>query len=333
MRTATFETSGKIEYPDAVALVFNPMRISVTTTNKVNVNIANLFTDSRTPFAGKVELDISSYCQALFEVDGKSLVQSKSVEVRVFTDAASMTFSVTCIWGAINIGERFNAPRVVTWFTHFPFTFSLYVAEGATVRTRYDKNGYTVKKLNSGLNHLDVKSIFPAAKNFGVIRLDETILASVFEYTFDNTFTPVGPGVLINRIIIDDSKCGVYLRWIDRHGMYYYYLFKDGANERKTAVDGEQIHIDYQDNKYGYHGVSRYQQKPMQRSTKACAVLVDANTIGYLETLLSSPLVDMWVDGNWVPVTIAPASMVDERKSLQDFEIEIMWPEIVTQRL
>lgn len=82
--------------------------------------------------------------RSFFSVD-TSLLQSIRVSVTVSTSVDNFSFTTDSIWGAINIGEVFNAPRVVRWFRKFPFTFSLFVAEGATVRFRYDQNRYVTK--------------------------------------------------------------------------------------------------------------------------------------------------------------------------------------------
>ena len=66
---------------------------------------------------------------------------------------------------------------------------------------------------------------------------------------------------------------------------------------------------------------------------KACATLVDQGTFNMLLTLLSSPLVDMYLNGNWVPVNISTKSISGTTQALQDFEIEIEFPETISQSL
>lgn len=71
----------------------------------------------------------------------------------------------------------------------------------------------------------------------------------------------------------------------------------------------------------------------MQMTKKACATLVDQKTFKMLLTILSSPLVDMYMDGNWVPVNISTKSVTGTMQALQDFEIEIEFPETISQSL
>ena len=172
----------------------------------------------------------------------------------------------------------------------------------------------------------------PSAKDFAVIRLDEDLPASTFEYTFDNTFAPIGDGTVINRLVVDSSECGIYLRWIDRHGFYQYWLFQIGDNILQVSTNGELLYQTFSDNKYAYYGVSR-QSKKMQKSIKACATLIDQDTFDMLSTLHTSPLIDLYHEGEWFPVRLATGTMSHLRKPLQDFEIEIILPETISQSL
>ena len=151
--------------------------------------------------------------------------------------------------------------------------------------------------------------------------------------TFDNTFRPIGDGVIINRLVVDDSNCGIYIRWIDRHGFYQYYLFMEGESVTESSSEGEKINELYDDSKYTYFGVSHYQGKSISRVVKACATLVGADTIDMLMTILSSPLVDMYADGMWIPVNISGGSFARSMEHLQDFEISIEIPDIKSQML
>ena len=138
--------------------------------------------------------------------------------------------------------------------------------------------------------------------------------------------------MIINRLVVDDSECGIYLRWIDRHGFYQYWLFQEG--ESGAGVDnGDKLYCDFSDENYSFYGVFRYNGKSMQMTKKACATLVDQGTFNMLLTLLSSPLVDMYLNGNWVPVNISTKSISGTTQALQDFEIEIEFPETISQSL
>ena len=52
-----------------------------------------------------------------------------------------------------------------------------------------------------------------------------------------------------------------------------------------------------------------------------------------LLSIHSSPLVDMYVDETWVPVGIKADTAVDSGEHLQDFEITVILPTIISQSL
>lgn len=336
MRTGVFETNKSITYPDDISFCFNPMLVRVQTNNAVTCIISNggmSFTDRRTSYEGSVEIDVSVYTQMFFSFGGMDLIYSKMVTVLVQTEKDSFSFTTEVIWGALNIGEVFNRSRNIMWFKNFPFTVSMYIASGAIMRKRYDRNKYQSFNPGSGLVHLDPSALFGNAVDFGVIRLDEMIPESTFDYTFDNTFRPVGDGVIINRLVVDDSECGIYLRWIDRHGFYQHWLFSKGQDDMKSNQYGEQLYQDYEVGGRGYYGVSRMQGMEVANTMRICASLVDRDYYSMIRTIIGSPMVDMYQDGVWIPVRIDNSTVSDEGKSLQDIEFSIVLPDIITQKL
>lgn len=337
MRTATIADGDIITYPEEICFAFNPNFIKVKNASidgdtPINISCGGFtFIDTREDRNSELLYDLSEYIKVFFN-DLSFPLSSKNIHVN-YQDDDIFNFDITCIWGAMNIGEVFNPSRKVVWFKNFPFTFSMFVGSGATIRKRYDKNKYTSASIGTGLVHIDPNTLFPNAKEFGVIRLDEEIPFSTFEYTFDNTFRPVGDGTIINRLVIDECDKGCYLRWIDRHGFYQYWLFKEGDNVSQSSSAGESIYQDYSDDMYWYSGVSRFQMKSSERSIRSCAPLIDQDTFKMLEGLHSSPIVDLWWDGKWVPVNIANSTTTNTGEHLQDFEIEITLPELITQSL
>lgn len=300
MRTANIG-SNSMEYPDEVVFCFNPNIVKVYTSGEVTFVISadngglygtfdrtfdRTFTVVRQPYFedGRednnkyVELDISSYLQACFDINRSGgMVESKVVHVNVSAGGSSVSFDLTVIWGAINIGEQFNAPRTVTHFTKYPFTVTVF---------------------DGKIKHLSV--------------------SDVPEYI---------------KVIEDDSEEGVYLRWIDRHGFYQYWLFQEGINESKSEEFGERLLDNFYGSQYGYYGVGRIQGKNMEGTKKACAPLVSREVFYMLLSIHSSPLVDMYVDGAWVPVSIEAGTATDSGEDLQDFEITIVLPDIISQSL
>ena len=336
MRTAIFENDHQIQYPDAVCFCFNPQEITIQTDSIISISISangETCVDNRHSNSRKVYADISYYMRSFFSIS-ENLLESIFISVEVSSSTDSFSFTTHCIWGAINIGEVFNDSRIVTWFRNFPFTFSLFIEEeGTTVSVCYDGNEYKTKSLPAGLNHINVSEWFPFAKEFVVIGLEGNRANGTFDYTFDYTFGIAINDGYVNKIVIDNSKCGIYLRWIDRHGVYQYWLFQEGDNMLQIETDGELLYQDYSDDRYSYWGVNRYHAKIMQKTIKACATLVDWNTINMLSTLCSSPLVDLYFSRKWIPVKLSNKTFTRSWKPLQNFEIEIVLPEIISQRL
>ena len=102
------------------------------------------------------------------------------------------------------------------------------------------------------------------------------------------------------RIDRDDAEGGIYLRWIDRHGFIRYWLFAAGEETREIASDLSFIRNNLDDYLYGYYGDNgRRQGYDRTDSIKLCAPLVDRDTFDMLQDLASSPVVDMYLGGDW----------------------------------
>jgi hypothetical protein len=321
--------------PDNVTFAFNPMRVKIDdAAGVISISITDgeqTFTDEREPIGGKVAFDLSLYARSFFAIDRKTMIQPKEVTCTITEGLNEYTFTTLVIWGAMNVGERFNKPRTVTWFKNFPFTFTLYVPQGAIARTRYDRNKYSSATLQEGLNVINPNELFNPSE-FGVIRMDKYIHPSVWEYTFDETFRGMDEGTHISRLVVDECTKGIYLRWIDRHGYYQYYLFKGGDDVYQSKAQGDDVNVDYS-SWYDFGDIQVQQHKQMTNSVRACATLVDEETFKMLLGIHSSPIVNMWYDNDWLPIRVGDATITKNGKPLQDVEIEIMLPNIVSQKL
>lgn len=136
-------------------------------------------------------------------------------------------------------------------------------------------------------------------------------------------------------ITVEHDECanGVYLRWIDKHGFYQYWLFGYSQKELSSDEYGEKLYKDFESNGIGHYGVSRMQGMTMEQSEKLCASLVDEEYYDMLSTIIGSPIIDMYVDGIWMPVRVESTNLTKKTDHLQDFEITILLPDIMTQRL
>ena len=280
-----------------------------------------------------ISIDISEYLRSLLRFDYTTIPNSKSIHIQIDIDGPTFEFYINVIWGAMNIGEVFNPSRTVTMFRNFPSTISIY--SNGEINVRYDAEEYTsVEVEKTGLLHKDFSELFKEAKEFGMIKILNTPEApSTFQYTFDRTFKPLPDDAVLIKVLFNDCTKGIYLRWLDRHGFLQYWLFQEGDLTGQSSNEGEQLNVDYSNIKYVYNGMSRYQGKTYQTTRKACATLVERETFNMLSSIHSSPIVDMYIDGNWIPVNIVAGSFTDNGADLQDFEIQITMPETITQML
>ena len=332
MRTEEFN-GHTITYPDETCFAFNPQIITIDNlTGSVIFHVGD-YSDMREPISGKVSIDISEYLRSLLRFDYTTIPNSKSIHIQIDIDGPTFEFYINVIWGAMNIGEVFNPSRTVTMFRNFPSTISIY--SNGEINVRYDAEEYTpVEVEKSGLLHKDFSELFEDAKEFGMIKILNTPEApSTFQYTFDRTFKPLPDDAVLIKVLFNDCTKGIYLRWLDRHGFLQYWLFQEGDLTGQSSNEGEQLNVDYSNIKYVYNGMSRYQGKTYQTTRKACATLVERETFNMLSSIHSSPIVDMYIDGNWIPVNIVAGSFTDNGADLQDFEIQITMPETITQML
>lgn len=332
MRTEEFN-GHTITYPDETCFAFNPQIITIDNLTGSVIFYVGDYSDMRDPISGKVSIDISEYLRSLLRFDYTTMPNSKRIHVQIDVDGQRFEFYINVIWGAMNIGEVFNPSRTVTMFRNFPSTISIYT--NGKINVRYDAEEYTsVEVEKSGLLHKDFSELFKDAKESGMIKILNTPEApSTFQYTFDRTFKPLPDNAVLIKVLFNDCTKGIYLRWLDRHGFLQYWLFQEWDLTGQSSNEGDQLNVDYSDIKYVYNGMSRYQGKTYQTTRKACATLVERETFNMLSSIHSSPIVDMYIDENWIPVNIVAGSFTDNGADLQDFEIQIRMPETITQML
>lgn len=355
-----------VEYPDEIAFCFNPIVINIlghpwawveAVVRDVITGIEHV--EKRVLFQNTCFFDVSFYTQSYFDSIqfGKiDYTQSGAVEtplgrlfsldLNMYSESGelgeSFQFETFVVWGAMKIGERYNGDRVWTWFKNFPFTVGMYAAGESSVNITVDNEPLPAV----GLSKRNVYNLFLT----GIEAQREVIfdlsgagaIGSVFDMTFDYTFHAVEGASSNIRLLIDDSTCGIYLRWINRHGFYCYWLFKAGDEKKQVTNDGEFIRNNMQDYSYvnGYHsGTGRKQRKTEENTLPICAPLVDSDTYDFLFQLAISPVVDMYMGKDadkkdrWQGVNIAVETFNKTRAVLQDFVATIVLPETRVQSL
>lgn len=327
-----------IWYPDELCFAFNRNVITVmslyTSIQFTIQDDTKQYTDTREVYNNKATIDISMYLQLFFKNKETELIGSKYVNVDIYNDSGMriFKFTTTVIWGVMNIREVFNEGYKVRWFKNYPQTFSLYVTDTSSMR-QIDGNRAESYTLQKGLRHMSLGSVFPGATRSAQLIIGSSTTA-VFDYTFDFTFTNVTAKTI--DVEVSDEDCGVFLRWIDRHGFYRYWLFQEGNKTYKATDYGDSVEVftdNLPTNLHPFYGITRSQGKKMTNQVALCASLVDQETFAMLTTLLSSPLPSMWTGEDWVPIHVVAGSSIGASETLQDFEIQIVLPEIKTQTL
>lgn len=364
MRTKTIDDT-TIEYPDEICFCFNPVVINIRGHAWARVQVmvidedtSTLHQEIRDTFGGTCFFDISFYMQGAFdtglpgEIDYSTAGAEDSRLGRKFTvqlvmyesddDFESFAFDTFAIWGAMQVGERYNGDRTLTWFKNLPFTVGMYTAGAASVSVKAD----SVSKPAIALSARKVYNIkmkgLDASRELVLTLPPGTAGSSVFDHTFDYTFQALSNTGSTVRLLVNNCTEGVYLRWVSRHGYYCYWLFTRGDESKQVANDGEFIRNNMQDYNYvnGYHGGSgRKQRKTEENTLPVCAPLVDSDTYDFLFQLALSPLVDMYAgkdvngDDRWLAVNVAVDTYSKTRAVLQDFTAEIILPETRVQSL
>lgn len=355
-----------IQYPDAVGFAFLPCIIKASGSNLSwieviirHINIERSYNVET--FNGSCITDFKTYVQALFDghinaaydwtigYDSSILNRLVSIKVNAYDDGngqlASIEFTTNVVWGAPRFGETWNGYKRLTWFTNYPFSFGMYLSKADT-KLIIGYEGAPNKLLEiPNTNMIDFNAaILPSgARYWNIYDYDGEIQQGTFDNTFDLTFclSAGGKQSLLLRIDRDDTESGIYLRWIDRHGFIRYWLFAAGEETREIASDLSFIRNNLDDYLYGYYGDNgRRQGYNRTDSIKLCAPLVNRDTFDMLQDLTSSPVVDMYLGGDWtqeedewMSVTIKAGSYTKSTACLQDFVCEMIINNINVQRL
>lgn len=335
-----------IKYADAIGFAFMPCLIIASGSNVASLEATikrdtKAHTYSVEAFKNGCVMDYREYVQALFDgldfgsvnysaksQQGKTGADiSVSVIVRNASGSTLATFSFTTfyVWGAMRPNETWNGYKRLVWFKNYPFSFGFFAAAQTSILLGFDAvpNRY-VDVTSKGIVEVMANNLPRNAKYSIIYSYDDTIQQATFTNVFDLTFyLKSGNQKEVMRIDYDDSDEGIYLRWIDRHGFYRYWLFKAGDEER--AISSEKSFIrnnlgEYQDI-YAYMGANgRRQGYEREDTIPLCAPLVDSDTFDLLQDLSSSPVVDMYLgNGKWQSATIKAGSYTKTKEPLQDF--------------
>ena len=338
-----------IKYADAVGFAFLPCIIKASGSGVASIETTisretKAHTYSVEAFADNCIMDYREYVQALFdgisfgnldysrESQKSNLGANFNITVKVKNSEGSniaiFSYTTFYVWGAMRAGETWNGRKKLTWFTHFPFSFGIYMSEADDILVYAD--GRITSKLielaGQGIYEITSKVLKAGAKSYSIKDYGGKIQQATFDTTFDFTFYLKTSSKYTELAVInaDNTEKGIYLRWVDRHGFYRYWLFTQGDESRAISSDTSFLRNnlgEYDDTIFGYLGANGRRQGYSREDTiPLCAPLVDSETFDFLQDLTSSPVVDMYLGSNkWQSVTIKAGTYTKTTAELQDF--------------
>ena len=238
------------------------------------------------------------------------------------------------IWGAIAPTEEYNGLTMFRWFSRFPMKLEFFAQAGAKVYKEIDGKGtHTLVSTVSdmGIASIDLSGAFKGDTVVKKAALSVGDFVNVFDETFDFTFANYESEWEIT-LKKDDSPCGVFLRWIDKHGFMRYFLFSKGEESTESEDYGDLLEQKYSAFGRYYPNIYRQQGKSVTRKMNIAALHLTREEYEYVRSVAFSPVVDMYMGddegtASWLPVLVSSGDTGREQKNLEDMEIELYYNE------
>lgn len=285
-------------------------------------------------YKGEIVANISAYLQSHFEpTAAEDFDTIGHAYIKVTTsDGTTAEETKTIIYGAVNPGEN-DLPNEMTRGTNEVHVFPA-VYQDLTILREYSgtirRYGYNDEQLGEPLTFDAGQTIITGLSDF--LEVDTTRVAY---FTDEQQVTPTRRRRYRFDVIWHDEENGLFLRWLDRFGGWRVWRFDVGNDERKSGTTGVELPFDYFAGNFRYIA-GAYQQRTQGRSVSLIAPLVDFERFEWLCSLMSSPVVFATIGGEWRPVSVSAGSNVwarDKNEHLQDFELSVVFPELITQSL
>lgn len=323
-------TSNGINYPDAVGFAMLPVMFVATGTGitAIEITMSNEGGDTvvvnQSAYGGGCYVDMRDYVAGLFG----DVTMPDSYTMALSSAFAKLTYTVRkksggswstainqgityFIWGAPHVLETWGCNRYPTIFGGMPFFVDLWNQGGQTFNFTDGSQTIAVQPQSIGLWHVPVPSQFD---NADVVFVDDSI----------------------GRVTIKRETCanGILLRFIDRHGMIVHWVFTRGVEGRETANSGQYRRnnlLNWSED-YGWRGMNGDGYWRSRKDTTAIAALsVTSGEYDMIIDAVTSPIVEMYVNGAWARVRIEPNNYTKRKDTLQDLELTMIIEDIPIQ--
>lgn len=294
--------------------------------------------------SGQIEVNISRLLQMLFYdfVSFRYTEAMLSVST-IYEHIFNVPISV--IFGSIRQGERVGVfgdtipykehlVRNVQWFKNFPFVFSRFVRAGYNEEYYIDDADQPLESCeNPDADIYEFKTKKGDkfdAKKYIIIRdynPEDYHAECVFDSSFDFSFCIEKPTYSMYVLHVNERDNGIFLRWIDKHGMWNSYLFDQGDEEEKIEHSSDSIQYS------GLNAVSQYSVNvPISHSSKSyitcSAQHLDNETFDYVKTICSALYVEMFIDDAFKRVSVTTVSVTKNHKQvLNEIEVQVLLDE------
>lgn len=374
MRTTTFEILTKAstaKYPDEVCFAFNPNFIEIESawpSATLTVSVCKLVSTSEqeeqsikvSMYKGNAKIYLSRLFELLFTDPKKIRSLNAKVKVCIRT-LVLFSFETLVVWGNLALGERFGMygvfsadsgkrhfERNLIWFKNFPFKVSAFpITQNTSLHFRYDGGLYgssaAILLSGKGFHDVSVPNIIPNAVRTATLKYKlaaEEIKTSVFDNTFDYTFFQSGQAMAIINLKISHDTAGYYLRWVDRHGNLQYFLFTKGETQYKNKLATDKVLQDEAINGTYFANIMRTRSLECTITMKCCAVNLPSDIFDYVVTVVSAPIVDLYLGKDdsgteiWLPVNIQASTVkYIPKQTLNDLEFSFALPDVNAQSL
>jgi hypothetical protein len=340
--------------PDAVAFAFNPCflqfenirqeKLTVFIRDDQDQQLARIVINT---LNGNATLDISAYIRGVFAGYAKEdgvFPTSCPLSITV----GSVTFDLCTVYGATLPGEMFNASRSVRLWSAYPqvvsfFHSSLSSGESSVYIQKDNQEAQIWQPSQDTFYRASISNYDNQAEETPMQKSGQIVIYPAsedeqltFSTQFDGTFSGIAGEVIINISVDDTPQCDdhIFLRWLDRHGFWQYWLCKIGDVQVTDAVIGDALTF-FTGTSYATRNIG----KNLVKKVSACATNLTEEEWLMLSTIKGSINVCAFdtASQSWVPVSITAGTstwkMGNQASHRQDFPLVVTFPTIPTQRL